>query len=338
VTSLYHRPAMPSASTQALAEWLGQLPVSGGTHLVSDPVHFGNDKGGEESYAQQFARDEDAETRMAESLARVLASSDTSRPALELGAGTGSFSRALVIGTSYPSYYITDTSPEFLRRTRSTIEDLGLAKEVRYVVLSGDELDRWPQRTLSLIALRFTLHHVLDWQRLIHVAARLLVPGGVLTFEEPCADGFVLQAALANLARRNRKLRRRRYASVQRDLDFFIGTTLFYARDDVDKCNSEDKHVFPVYSLLETCREAGLIPKLYPNQGFAEGLDSENLGRCDFAAEFRHNLAVNFGFSGKTLEFFEVEIAPACSDLALNPAGGGPVVRAVLVATKLSPG
>lgn len=329
---------MPAASAQLLEDWLARLPVSDGAHLASRPVHFGNDEAGEASYATQFARDDAAERRMANSLGRALSLAGTGAPALELGAGTGIFSRALVLGTMYPTYFITDTSLEFLTRTRSTLEELGSGRDIRYVVLSGDELHTWPEQTLSLVALRFTLHHVLDWRRFIGIAARLLVPGGALTFEEPCADGFLLQAALANLARRNRKLRRRAYASVRRDLDFFVGTTLYYARDDVDKAASEDKHVFAVYSLLEACRLAGLTPKLYPNQGFADALDPDAPGRCDFTAEFRHNLAVNFGFSGRTMDFFEEEIAPACHDLNLNPAGGGPVVRAVVVASKPGPG
>ena len=202
-------------------------------------------------------------------------------------------------------------------------------------MLSGDELHRWPVRTLSLVALRYTLHHVLDWERFIHVAAGLLVPGGALAFEEPCADGFVLQAAMADVLRHSPALRRKMSNAVRRDLDFLVGTTLFYARTDVDKSAAEDKHIFPVFRLLEVCREAQLEPHLYPNQGFEGGLDSASEGHGTFAADFRHNLAVNFGFGAETLEWFDRHLAPACQDISvLAPRGGGPVVRAVVVARK----
>jgi SAM-dependent methyltransferase len=321
--------------TRELEAWLGSLRVENGIRLVSHPVHFGGNESGEQGYAAQFVQDAALEARIGQAIASVLAIGDTTAPALELGAGTGIFSRPLVMSTAFPQYFITDTSPEFLRGTRTSIDQLGLGKQVQYVVLSGDELGRWPERTVSLVALRYTLHHVLDWERFIHVAARLLVPGGVLMFEEPCADGFVLQAAMADVMLHSPVLRRKMPGSVRRDLEFMVATTLYYARTDVDKSTAEDKHVFPVFRLLDVCREAQLVPQLYPNQGFDGGLNAASNGCGTFAAEFRHNLAVNFGFRADTLEFFDRHIDAACRDIdPIDPRGGGPIVKAVVVARK----
>ena len=93
---------------------------------------------------------------------------DHSAPALEIGAGTGIFSRPLVRRPS-TAYFVTDTSPYFLRVTRSSI--LERQRQAVYVVLSGDELHRWPAGTVSLVALRYTLHHVLEWERFVHSRA-----------------------------------------------------------------------------------------------------------------------------------------------------------------------
>ena len=260
---------------------------------------------------------------------------DRASPALEIGAGTGILSRPLVAHTDYPAYFVTDTSPDFLRLTRSTIMAPSADKRIEYVVLSGDELDRWPARSFSLVVLRYTLHHVLDWQRFVHVASGLLVPGGMLALEEPCADGFLLQAALADVLRHSSGARRKMSRSVRRDLEFMVGTTYFYADAAADKSTAEDKHLFPAFRLLEVCREAGLVPRLYPNQGIDGGLASPNTGHGSFAVDFRHNLAVNFGFGQDTLEFFDRYLAETCERLAhLDPSGGGPIVRAVLVAEK----
>jgi SAM-dependent methyltransferase len=321
--------------TTRLYAWLAALQSEDGIRIVSAPVHFGGTTSGETDYANQFTHNEALEQRIGDTLARALADADRSAPALEIGAGTGILSRPLVERTDYPAYFITDTSPDFLRLTRSSIGERGAEKRIEYVVLSGDELDRWPERTVSLVVLRYTLHHVLDWQRFVHLAAGLLVPGGVLAVEEPFADGFLLQAALADVLGHSPGLRRKMSRSVRRDLEFMADTTFFYADAAADKSTAEDKHVFPAFRLLEVCREAGLVPRLYPNQGIDGGLASPNVGHGSFAVDFRHNLAVNFGFGQETLEFFDRYLAGTCERLArLDPSGGGPIVRAVVLADK----
>lgn len=330
VASLAGSPDRPSL----LDRWWKQLPERDGIRLVSTPIRFGGGAGGEQAYAEQFARDEALERNIAAGLQRVLSVADRSGPALEIGAGTGILTRPLIAATSYPQYFISDTSLEFLRRTRESVPTPS-GRQVDFVTLSGDELDRWPEATLSLVVLRYTLHHVLDWQGFVATAARLLRPGGVLLCEEPCADGFVLQAGMANVLRHSPRLLSKAAKPVRRDLDFFVSTTLFYARSGLDKSAAEDKHLFATYQLLNVCRSCGLEPTLFPNEGLDGRLDPDQPVASPFRAEFRHNLAVNFGFDATTLEFCEEHLLPACEELAgLTPTGGGPVVKAVLRAIK----
>lgn len=331
-------PTAPAPIAEGLRGWIDRLPVEGDIRIVSTPVHFGALDSGEDQYAAQFGRDAALEERIGRGLGKILAGADRSAPALELGAGTGIFSRPLVVATDYPGYFITDTSPEFLQHTRESIDGLGLGKRAEYLVLSGDELNRWPAETLSLVALRSALHHVLDWERLIRAAARLLVPGGALTFEEPCQDGFVLQAALADVLRKSPAIAAAMSETVRRDLDLFVGMTLFYATTGIDKSAAEDKHVFPTVHLLDACRAAGLEPRLYPNHGYDSDPGSPPPPGY-FGVQFRHNLAVNFGFGDHTLEYFDRHLAPVCEDLdVVDSRYGDPAVMAVVVATKQVPG
>lgn len=329
-------PAPAVAGPDGLQPWLAQLPQKDGIYLLSKPAYFGNQSGaGEDDYVQQFAHDGEAERRIAAGLTELLAGCDASAPALEIGAGTGILSRPLVAQPRYPAFYITDTSPTFLRMTRASLEGVQLRAPVEYVVLSGDEIDRWPAASVSLVIVRYTLHHVLDWEGFISAAARLLVPGGALAFEEPCADGFILQAALVDVVRRMPAVARELSEAVRKDLEFMVGTTYFYANSSVDKSRSEDKHVFAQYRLLQECSSAGLVGRLYPNTGLEGGFDPAGHGPADFAHQMRHNLAVNFGFGPDTLAFYDEYIAPVAAEVgSIGPHGGGPIVRGVVLATK----
>ena len=324
--------------TGDLARWLGSLPTNEGIYIASAPTHFGGTASGEEDYAAQFARDERLEAEINGGLRRALATADVSGPAVEIGAGTGILTRPLLAATAYPCYFITDTSTEFLKRTRESLNGLGARRQVEYIVLGGEQVDLFPVGSLSLIALRYVLHHILEWERFIHASARALLPGGVLMFEEPIADGLVLQAALADALRHSPELASRKSASVRRELEIFARTTFFYASTDVDKSSAEDKHVFPAPRLLQVCQEAGLEPNLYPNQGFDAVLDPSKPGPDYFRVEFRHNLAVNFGFGADTLKMFDRHLAPVCEDLSvIDPRRAGPVVKAVVIARKPYP-
>src|ERR1700730_1046055 len=158
-------------------------------------------------------------------------------------------------------------SAEFLKLTGNTIPK-GRTGGVDYVVLATEEINRWPKRSLSLVALRYVLHHVLDWEAFLGAAASLLRPGGVLTFEEPCADGFLLQAQMVNTARKQPGVADTLGPQVHKDLDLFLGMTFWYLRTGVDKHLSVDKDLLSVSMVDGLGRHPGLENTLYPNMGY----------------------------------------------------------------------
>ena len=133
---------------------------------------------------------------------------DRGGPAIEIGCGTGIFSRALARSGAFPGCLITDASLDFVRRARGYVLKpfAGLPsvdeRQVRFGLLMEDGMRALPESSFSLVSLRYVLHHILDWPAFIGESARLLRAGGVLTFEEPCLEGFMVQALLASFVGR----------------------------------------------------------------------------------------------------------------------------------------
>ena len=323
-------------SSSSLRRWIETFPEEDGIRYLTSNRSFGGSDVGEEAYAQQFTVGDDYINRVSAGIAHVLGAADADRSAgaLEIGCGTGIFTRALVGGTDYPAYYITDMSAVFVKGTRRAVRERFPEKRVQYLVLSSEGFDAWPESSLSLVALRYVLHHVLDWREFIRHASRLLVPGGVLLMEEPCADGYLLQVMLM------KSLRARLDAlgcteRTRTEIDFFLSTILWYLRTGVDKSQSEDKHVFQPAQLFAAGQELGLHTRFYPNLGLDAVAAEAEPGRTYFVDEFRHNLKVNFGFGDETLELFEAEVAPLCSELQLiSGSMNGPIIKGVFSFTR----
>jgi hypothetical protein len=51
-------------------------------------------------------------------------------------------------------------------------------------------------------------------------------------------------------------------------IQLFIDTMKFYSRRDLDKLAAEDKHLFRVDEIMETCASAGLSSRFFPNMTF----------------------------------------------------------------------
>jgi SAM-dependent methyltransferase len=319
-----------------LQEWLGSFAEHDQIRYLTSAKSFGGEATGEEEYAKQFSVDRAYVDRVARGVAFVLAAAAAHGRggALEIGCGTGIFTRALLAGTNYRRYYISDMSPAFVGRTRAAAQLESTGKAVEYLVLSSEGFDDWPDETLSLVALRYVLHHVLDWRAFIAHAGRLLLPGGALIFEEPCADGYLLQAMMMKCLRNN--VAAAGYSDqAAREIDFFISTISWYLRTGVDKTLSEDKHLFQPSLLFAAADEAGLRARFYPNVGFDSVAEPQGPSATYFVDEFRHNLRVNFGVSRETLELFEAHVAPLCADLQLvSGAENGPTVKGVFTLTK----
>lgn len=342
----------------------------GGIHLISGTSRaFGGIDAGEQDYAAQFQVGDDYIADERRGLLAMLdkVGADRSGPALEIGCGTGIFSRALARSGAYPEYLITDASLEFVRRTRNYVlhpfEGLPPLDEaqVRYGLLLEDGLDLLPGHGFSLVALRYVLHHILDWQGFIGATARLLRPGGVLTFEEPCVEGFLFQAALASflprlvemdatvgtrngLDSRIRNVKRAlgirdkaamdRESQLRAQVQRFVETIEFYTRSDLDKSHAEDKHLFRVSDVMRAGRAHGLQVDFFPNAGY------DTLARAkpanDFEFEFFHNLRTNFGFGEGIVDIARKELAPQLALLRrVSDGGGGPFTKGVFACKRV---
>jgi len=217
-------------------------------------------------------------------------------------------------------------SPRFVDLTQKGLER---HPNVRYLVLGDGDITQLPAGSFSLVALRYVLHHILDWRGFLRDAGTLLAPGSSILMEEPCSEGFLVQAIAM------RSVRERASTEVKAQIDRFVETILWYLRTDVDKSASEDKHLFDPPAIFEQAANSGMSCRFWRNYG----LDSlgEPMGPDTFVWEFRNNLTGNFGFSGEILELFESHVVPLCDPLLmLSPYHHTPCVKGVFLLRKES--
>ena len=239
---------------------------------------------------------------------------DFSLPALEMGCGTGKLSLGLVKENCFPSVLLSDPSVAFLNIVRSKLKNAGLdAAPVHLLVLTSEEINRLPSRSLSLIVLRSTLHHILDVNAFIHDAGRLLTPNGFLMFEEPCMEGYVLMGALAQfipLVLKDAGIRASDYHESQ--IATFVDAMRFYARRDIDKRNAEDKHLFRPDELTTIGKAAGFSVEFIPNTGF-EACDESGAFLNEYFSFHRffiEYLKYCMGFDAELIDLFERHFEP----------------------------
>jgi SAM-dependent methyltransferase len=320
--------------------WLASAPSRDGLIELSRPRAYAHDES-----AYDAAYDSDPEnTRVGHGVCDLVRrfQGDVSRPALEIGAGTGLVSLGLVERSPYPIAIISDPSPAFLRIVRRKVERLAPARadSAVYAVLMGEELDPIPDGALSLVVLRSTLHHVLDVDGFLNQVGRVLAPGGLLIMQEPCMEGYVLMGAmiqfLPELARAaGRSLTPQEIAKVAE----FRDTMAFYARRDMDKTHAEDKHLFRVDELMCSCARAGMRLEFLPNTMFehACGDEAEGRERSRFGRFFRDYAHYCMSFPSSLLERFDEHLAPYCAMVeSVSGGGSGPYMHGVFVGIKTS--
>lgn len=356
-----------------LDDILSRFRSEGGVHLISARSRNYAGEAAEAGYATQFQVGDDYVASERLGILKMLGEvgADRSGPALEIGCGTGIFSRPLVHSDAYPSYLVTDASMEFVRMARAFVArplpGLPPADEtrVRYGLLLEDGLALLPGGRFSLVALRYVLHHILDWSGFIRDTARLLRPGGVLTFEEPCVEGFLLQAMLGStlatllqaegihasaaaqpgLKAGLRRLRRslgladatiaQAEERMRGQLGYFLDTIEFYNRRDVDKSQAEDKHLFRVDEVMRVGRENGLTVDFFPNTGY-ETLAAPQPA-IEFETEFFHNLRTNFGFGEPIVDFARRALEPQLALIRRISAGGNrPYTKGVFACRRVA--
>jgi ubiquinone/menaquinone biosynthesis C-methylase UbiE len=329
--------SMVTTASTSVEPWLSELVSTDGFSFISDQRAFSHD---EAQYDAQYANDP-ANFRVGRGMLRVLREhdADLTGPAIEIGCGTGLLTLGLASELPHPLLLATDPSPAFLRLTRRKLEQAGVNDpRVRYGVLMGEEIDRIPAGEWSLIALRSTLHHVLDWERFLAHTARALRPTGVLVMQEPCMEGYLLMGLLARLfpmasaaAGTVLSPEHRRHAQV------FEDTMRFYCRRDLDKTKAEDKHLFRVDEIMQVAQAHGLDVRFHANRTF-ESYDPVKPGDGEpdhFRGFLRLYMRYCMSWPEPLLKIFDQVMTPHVRWIEESTAGGtGPHLHGVFVAKK----
>lgn len=324
--------ALPEIPAEIPA-WLASLPREEGFYHISNPRRFAHD---EEKYDEQY--DNKPNLGVGRGVIAAAAGSDTSGPALEVGCGTGLVSLGLVAESPYPLTILTDPSPAFLRITREKMKAAGVpAARAALAVLTGEEMDRVPEGALSLVVLRSTLHHVLDVERFIAAAAGSLRPGGVLTFQEPCMEGYILMGAMVQFLPELAALAGAPLTEGQAGMARgFAETMKFYARRDIDKSHAEDKHLFRVDELMKAGEQCGLSVEFLANTTYdALAERPGDPGRDSFGVFFSQYARYCMSWDEGMMAAFAKHLAPRCRFVEEASGGGsGPYLHGVFVCRK----
>jgi ubiquinone/menaquinone biosynthesis C-methylase UbiE len=255
-----------------LTEFLGGFASQHGVSTISEPRAFLHP---EELYDQQYGierLDLAFHTQEGKGVLELCESFgyDPTGPMLEIGCGTGRLSLSIVLAADSREILITDPSPAFcqitVRKLAALSRDLG---NVKVAVLTAEDVSKLPKSTFSAIFLRSTLHHVLDVKRFLVECSQILAPGGMLLFEEPCTEGYLLMGAItqlmpAVLVSKGVVLSAKHLA----DIRTFADTMMFYARRDIDKSAAEDKHLFRPDEIGRICRGCNMQLEFFPNRVF----------------------------------------------------------------------
>ncbi|MFN0130985.1 MAG: class I SAM-dependent methyltransferase [Phycisphaerales bacterium] len=324
-------------STIDVGPWLRSLPQEGGFACISSARAFAHD---EAAYDRQYANDP-ANFAVGRGLLRLLdrRGAPTDKPAVEIGCGTGLVSLGLAEKSPYPLTLLTDPSPAFLRITQRKVSSQGIDQaRVAYGVLMGEEIDRLPAGGFSLVVLRSTLHHVLDVDGFIRDAGRALAPGGILTFQEPCMEGYVLMGAVAQFLTPLAAAAGRPLSAVQSaKVDEFARTMAFYSRRDVDKTQAEDKHLFRVDELMCSARRSGMELEFLANVEYNQWAEDESRTPTPvgFTLFFRNYAKYCMSWDETLMARFDELLTPYCRIVEESSGGGsGPYLHGVFVARK----
>ncbi len=265
---------LTAQTASVIPAWLAGLPKEAGFVCISDARRFAHD---EAKYDEQYASDP-GNMRVGLGLLALLrqCEADTDAPALEIGCGTGLLSLGLAAESPYPLTILTDPSPAFLKITSDKTAKAGVSPDrLCLAVLKGEEVGRLPPSGLSLIVLRSTLHHILDVDAFIENAARALKPGGILSFEEPCLEGYLLMGAMVQfLPVAARAAGKPLTPDQEQTVDLFVRSMSFYSRRDVDKTAAEDKHLFRVDEIMKAGERCGLSVQFKANRTYESFIDA----------------------------------------------------------------
>jgi malonyl-CoA O-methyltransferase len=136
--------------------------------------------------AASYEAHADLQRAVAERLARWLPPLAPPR-VLELGCGTGLFSRHLVARYPDGSFILSDLAPAMIEQCRRNLGDDGSERVSFQVLDAGRPSVEGP---FDLIAMSMTLHWLADPVAAIDGLSRLLAPGGVLIYATISGESF----------------------------------------------------------------------------------------------------------------------------------------------------
>lgn len=180
---------------------------------------------------------------------------------LEIGCGTGAFSRAVLAADAVRDAVLTDVSVSMLRICKAHLERLGLASRLplTFATYSTDERCFRDGSFDSCVGIQ-VLHHLPDYGAFLHQLFRCLKPGGIAFFAEPAlpfhialasglADFLAEQIAADPTASRDRQ-QLLNWIAVQRREVLHQGELAYLA-------TLEDKHMFVPADFAAAARRIG---------------------------------------------------------------------------------
>lgn len=320
-------------------QWLESQPHSPRGYPQVSPVrsyaHI------EEGYDQQYNRSPDSLLSGEGFINLVRHLALPSEVLVEIGCGTGNLTLGYCAGEHYRVCLATDPSEAFLKITGDKLTRLradGTIKSTAALaVLGGEDIGLLPEASASAIVLRSTLHHVLDLDVFFANCARVLAHGGALIFEEPCREVFVLMGFAIDVFVKSGNPQLKKHPKAAAEFQHFLDTVKFYVRNDVDKTDAEDKHLFTTEQLLVLCNTAGLVLHAWPNQAFESFNLPQPWNRATYTFESFFEMYVKYcmSFSNQAMDLFTQHVAPLARyvDETLG-AGQRPMMSAVFACVK----
>jgi ubiquinone/menaquinone biosynthesis C-methylase UbiE len=292
----------------ALDGFIRGLPVQQGFPTIASRAYHDDTAHGEADYDALYGYDRQAVARMQQSLAHLLRKigAQPGGFCVDVGCGTGVLGEALGRTAQFDGVVFSDPSLEFLRICREKLAREKLPCREIFVAMGGEDIRRFPQNVFSLVAVRYTLHHIYDWRQFLKETRRILSPGGFLLLEEPFAEGFLLQALLIHFDRVNPRSQHYQGHSEQWYIDYLRNCVSFYLLSSPEKAEKEDKHLFQAHEIMTEAQNLGYHFQFFPNAGF-EAFSESGIKQDRFLDSLLHNCRVNLRFPPEMVARLEAE-------------------------------